>query len=165
MKMNKKILVPAICCAALLIAVIALVVAESLAGNRIKIVNDGSRDVSVRLYFVDEELGELDELYNCKVPAGETFKTRYDGDFLFSGYEAMLAYDVLYDGEECATGIADGAFTGYFSGAVKMRFYEEDGAYYLTSKATTGLFGSTANTDLDSGYVIYPDVCDWDYIY
>lgn len=151
--LSKKALWGIIGAAAVVIAVIVLVVAETVSGGHLHIVNNTNKDINkVAVSFYDEEQDMIvDWLFEDSVAAGDKVNYKYDGYYDFTGMYCTCDVDVEFAGYKSLF-VYDGGFSRVFKGNIDLTFTEEDGEIYLTMKGYEGIFKSTKGSHLDSKF-------------
>lgn len=173
MTREKKMLFGGIAGAVLLLLVI-LVIAEGVSKSKISITNDTSRKItSVKAYFSgtkyeetstdsDDKASETKEvayqsenIADTELAAGETFKASLPDLSELKGTGSGLILEITFENEETRT-IDTGLFNSKFDGKIKVVFKEDkSGEVDMKVKASTGLFGSTANTLCNDTYEMH----------
>lgn len=163
-KMNKRIMIGAIVAGVIIIALIALVIADSLAMGGLYIQNKTDKNItSLIIYFQDYEDNFIDNIYEGSIKAGESQELKYGSAIKYAGETYECCVRVQFEGEDELL-INDGMFDADFNGNIRLRFFQKDGEYYLHTKAGLGVFESTQKTDMDTDIILYFDESDWDYI-
>ena len=163
-KINKRIMIGAVIAGVIIIALIALVVADSLAIGGLYLENKTDKNItSLIIYFQDYEDNFIDNIYEGHLDAGETQKLNYGSAIKYAGETYECCVRVQFEGEDEML-INDGMFDTDFNGNIRLRFFQKDGEYYLHTKAGLGVFESTQKTDMDTDIILYFDESDWDYI-
>ena len=163
-KLNKRIYIGAGVLAVLILALIVLVVADSLAGGGLYISNETDKNIEeIYIYFEDDDGNLIDSIYDGALDAGRDFSYDYGPAIKYAGetYECVMM--VKFEGED-ELAISDGMFNADFNGNIRLRFYQKDGDYYLHTKAGIGVFEMTKSTDMNTDIILYFDENDWDYI-
>lgn len=168
MSPEKKMLIAGISGAVVLLFVI-LVIVEGVNSGKVSIKNDTSRKItSIKAYFAgteypldsDEEdtkkeLYQSENLVDTELAAGETFKASLPDLTGLKGTASGLIFKITFENEEEIT-IDTGYFNSKFDGKVKAVFEEDkNGEVTMKVKASTGLFGSTANTLCNDTYEMH----------
>ena len=150
--------------AAVLAVIIIFAIVESSLAGTIKVINDTGYDIeSLNIYFdnsIMTVVGEQqlleeyvsDDIVSSSVKAGDTLKSSFDTIPLSGTYSGMIVEYKFADGEE--TEYNTGYFINNFKGRIVVKFYEENDNIYMSVKASTGIFGSTADTECDAVYNI-----------
>lgn len=135
------------------LAIIVLVVIESLSGGHLHIVNNTGRNIDkISISFFDNEQEmTVDWLFEDSVAAGEKVNYKYEGYYDFTGMDCTCDVDVAFEGYDPIF-VYDGSFGRVFKGNFDIIFTEEDGEVYITMKAYEGLFKSTKGSGLDSKF-------------
>ncbi|MCQ2495129.1 MAG: hypothetical protein MJ131_00895 [Lachnospiraceae bacterium] len=143
--------------------VIVLVVVESLMGNRYKFTNKTDKNITALTVFFEDDEGEYStQIFDGTLDKGKTESGKFETIDCSRVDRSFYAF-VEFEGEEEVM-VYDGFFIGQFNGSVSLEFYQENGEYRLKTDASTGLFGNSDDSGMDS--VIYFDFenADWDYI-
>ncbi|MCR5324677.1 MAG: hypothetical protein K6E85_15580 [Lachnospiraceae bacterium] len=163
-RMNRRIMIGAIVAGVLIIALIALVVADSLAIGNLYLENKTDKNIeNMIIYFQDYEDNFIDNIFEGKLDAGESIKLDYGTAIRYAGEEYECCIRLKIEGADEML-INDGMFESDFNGNIRLRFFQKDGQYYLHTKAGLGVFESTQKTDMDTDIILYLDESDWDYI-
>ncbi|MCR5331394.1 MAG: hypothetical protein K6E62_09425 [Lachnospiraceae bacterium] len=164
-KLNKRIYIGAGILAGLILILIILVVADSLAGGKLYIKNDTDKKIEEMHVFFDDDDGNLvDNLYEGSIDAGGSFSFDYGSAIKFPGdtYECVIF--VKFEGED-ELQINDGMFNADFNGNIRLNFYQKGEDYFLHTKAGLGVFELTKSTDMNTDIILYFDENDWDYVF
>lgn len=166
MSQKQRIMIAGIAGAVLLLFVI-LVVVEGVSKSKISIANNTSLNItSIKAYFagttyeLDQE-EEKEEKYqsgniaDTALAAGEKFKASLPDLSELKGTTSGLIFEITFENEETIT-IDTGYFNAKFDGKIKAVFEEDkQGEVTMKVKASTGLFGSTANTLCNDTYEMH----------
>ena len=163
-RIDKRIMIGAVVAGVIIIALIALVIADALAVGGLYLENKTDKNItSLIIYFQDYDDNFIDNIYEGKLDAGETQKMNYGSAIKYAGEAYECVVRVQFEGED-ELWINDGMFEADFNGNIRLRFFQKDGEYYLHTKAGLGVFESTQKTDMDTDIILYFDESDWDYV-
>ncbi|MCR5830402.1 MAG: hypothetical protein K6F93_08675 [Lachnospiraceae bacterium] len=150
---------------AALAAVIIMVTVEAFGGGNCVIDNKTGKAIkSMEVVVVDEEIMDIEVLYEGEVSANSVVKSKFDRIDLSANEEAQVYIGVAFEDAPSKIEILEGYITGSFNGNMDIDIYEEDGKLYLKAKLGTVLFGSTKDTNLDDTFVLLPEESDYDYV-
>ncbi len=146
-------------------AVIIMVSVESLGGGKIVIKNNTDKVIkSLEAVIVDEDVLDIGVMYDGKVDANSTVKADFEKIKLGNVPDAQAYIGIIFeDWPDEKVDILEGYITKDFKGNTDIEIYEKDGDIYLKAKMGTALFGSTADTNLDDEFILYPEESDYDY--
>ena len=163
-RINRRIMIGAVVAGVIIIALIALVVADTLAVGGLYLENKTDKNIqSLIIYFQDYEDNFIDNIFEGKLDAGESVKFNYGSAIKYTGETYECCVRVKFEGEDELL-INDGMFDADYNGNIRLRFFQKNGEYYLHTKAGIGVFESTQKTDMDTDIIIYFDESDWDYV-
>lgn len=145
-------------------AIIIMMSVEQFGGCNVVIKNKTGKNIeSLELAVVDDDTIDIGAIYDGKVDANSVVKEDFEKVVLGNNNGGQLYIGIKFEGGDGKIEILEGSITKDFKGNTNVEIYEKDGKLYFDVKMATALFGSTAGTNVDESYILYPDELDYDY--
>lgn len=152
---------------AVLLLFVVLVFVEGVSKAKISIANESSRNItSMKAYFsgTTYEMDQLEEkevnyqsdyIADTVIGKGDSFEAYLPDLSELKGTASGLILEITFENEETIT-IDTGYFNAKFDGKINVVFEDDkQGDVTMRVKASTGLFGSTANTLCNDTYEMH----------